>query len=547
MARLRVQFIGTLTPVVISDNDFAKLLTAVKSCHGASFDSNSKIWSVGLTMDTFVKLSEFMLLDDRTKMLKTMNNELDIRKELDFLLPFQKDGLKELLSGKVLLADDVGLGKSAQMLAYCEQKRFQKVLIICPAPLKKQWQEEIKKFFPEEESIIMEGQPLKRNKLFNDFVISKAKYLIINYEQLAKNNEFLLTKKYDCLILDEVHRIKNHATVAHKRAKKILTDFKIGASATPFVNNPRELYNIVNFLVPKFFNYFQFMDRYCVKNLIHNYQLNRDIVVIVGYKNLKELSERLKPIMIRRRKKEVLPQLPDRVYQNYNVELAPFQQEMTNFFKNKMLDMDNMENILSYLLLARMAANSLTQIKNSKSVLARDVEITNDNMENAKLRVLMDILLTIKEKVIIFSQWSTSAYEIYQALGDANTVLVTGETHDKHAAVEEFKRNPARKYLVTTDCLNYGFNIAEAHILVHFDLPFSPAQIEQREGRIDRLTQVNKMLIINLIAEDTVEERVHAILEKKRSMFNTVIDGKPSVEVEKDIIRELIDSYRLVG
>jgi superfamily II DNA or RNA helicase len=428
-----------------------------------------------------------------------------------------------------------------QLLAFAEQKNLKKVLIVTPAPLKHQWQSEIKKFL-HQESIILDGDKLKRNQLFNDFLLNdNIKYLIINYEQVL-GNDFLITKKFDLIIYDEVHRIKNIKGKTYKQAKRILALYRLGATATPFVNNPKELFNIINFLLPNYFNYAEFITRFCIQQQVYIYKLQRAINIIVGYKNLPELNQRLSIIMCRRLKANVLPQLPVRVYQEYEVKLLPEQQEVSDYFINLAKDSPDDKNILSFLMLARIAANSLQQILQSNSLIASEVKI--ENPVNSKLKLLLEILETINEKVIIFSQWQISAREIANSLPAGKTILITGDTNNKPAMLQEFKTNEAMKYLVATDCLNYGLSIPEAHIMVHFDKPFSPAQIEQREGRIDRLTQQHQMLVISLIALDSIEERVKKILANKSKMFGAVINGKQPVITEQSILQELVQEIK---
>jgi SNF2 family DNA or RNA helicase len=523
MATIQIEFIGTKLKSIIANSDFHILIDVVKNCFG-QYNANSKIWHINLNNYNLNILKPYMIQDHYNKLLEYLQDESLLKPELNFLLPFQREGVKQLLAGKILLADDVGLGKTLQLLAFAEQKNLAKVLVICPAPLKYQWQTEIKKFLAKP-SVVLEGDKLARNKSFNDFFYESPiltpedvqfgqkiqepknllRYLIINYEQLL-NNEFLATKKYDLVILDEVHRIKNNSSKTHTMAKKLLTNFKLGATATPFVNNPRELYNIVNFLKPKFFNYVEFLTRYCIQGTIYNHKLRREIQIVVSYKNLSELNTRLKTIMCRRHKSEVMPQLPERSYQKYEITLNPYQQEISDYFINLAKNSASDENILSCLTMSRLAANSLLQIKNSTSPLASNIRITST--ENSKIKALLEILETINEKVIIFSQWQISAYEIAASLPKDSTIIITGQTSDKTTALDEFKINPAKKYLVATDCLNYGLNIPEAHIMVHFDSSYSPSVNEQREGRIDRLTQQNKMLIITLMAKKILEEIV---------------------------------------
>ena len=138
---------------------------------------------------------------------------------------------------------------------------------------------------------------------------------------------------------------------------------------------------------------------------------------------------------------------------------------------------------------------------------------------------------------MIFTQWSKTAKLIQNIIPSSH--LITGDTKDKHQAIKDFELSDS-KILIATDCLNYGQNLQFCQNLIHFDLPFSPSKIEQREGRIDRLTQTNKMLIIKIIAENTVEEDVASIIKEKTKNFMESVDGLD----EQSITREIMKKFR---
>jgi SNF2 family DNA or RNA helicase len=246
--------------------------------------------------------------------------------------------------------------------------------------------------------------------------------------------------------------------------------------------------------------------------------------------------------MCRRHKKDVMPQLPERTYQEYEVTLHHEQQQVSDRLIEMAKDTPDDKQVLSYLMMARLAANSMLQIKNSESPIAKSIPI--EDTTNSKITVLKEILETINEKVIIFSQWKTSAKEVFDALIPLNqSILITGDTDNKQEMLTMFRNSPDIKYLIATDCLNYGLNIPEAHIMIMFDTSFSPSVNEQRVGRMDRLTQKCPMLIITLTAKDSIESRVKEILEHKKKMFDTVIDGGANV-TEASLVNDLITQLR---
>jgi SNF2 family DNA or RNA helicase len=179
--------------------------------------------------------------------------------------------------------------------------------------------------------------------------------------------------------------------------------------------------------------------------------------------------------------------------------------------------------VLAYLTMARMACDSTELIMNSDSGLKCKVY----GVVSCKMEELKSIVSQVEGKIIVFTMWAKMANIINKELNDC--VLITGDTKDKQGAIEEFK-NGNKKILVTTDCLNYGVNLQFCSNIVHFDLPWSSARIEQREGRCDRIGQKNSILIFKLLVKNSVEDRVVSLLENKATLFNSVIEGMDSVE-----------------
>lgn len=447
----------------------------------------------------------------------------EIKTKCPYLYDFQVDGVMQLLNGKKLLSDEVGLGKTVTTIAYINIKDYKKVLIVCPVALKKQWQNEIKKFMLKN-SVMLQGNKKQRNEI----LINNPDILIVNYEQL-RNNESLLKYKYDIIVFDEVHRLKNKATKTFKTSQKLKSDDKIGLTATPFVNKPEELHTICNFLW-NFIPWWQFSKKFCEwdKLWLRN---NQQINVIVGYKNLKILHNLLNIRMIRRFKKDVMKQLPKRIYKNYFIEPSHEQQLIINYYERAIKFDDNPTNILANLTMARMACDSTELIAESNSDKAIDIKF----IESAKIKQLKEIVSICNGKILCFTQWSKMADILHKEFSESN--LITGDTKDKNEVIENFKTN-GNKLLFATDCLSYGTNLQFISNLVHFDLPWSSAKIEQREGRVDRINQQNNMLIFKLLISNSIEDRVVDLLTYKQSLFNQIVEGKNMIELIKEVFKK---------
>jgi len=494
--------------------EFWDTINAIKSCTNRQYNPDTKIWTIELNLINLDILEHF--LGNNYESYHSLLNKTFDKEKYPFLLPFQREGVKMLIDGRILLADSVGSGKTVQSLTYCIDNYFKNVLVICPAPLKRLWKDEIYKFF-KEESTILEGSLDKRKEQYSKYIENNHRFLIINYEQLRGNNSFLLNRSWDCAILDEIHRVKNSTTKAYQVIKKLDIGKKIGLSARPQENNLREIYNIMNLLTDKsFMNWKEFSEKYCIYGEVYNVYRKETINVIVNYHNLEMFHEKLKHLMIMRKRNEVLEDMPERFTKDIFVNLNSKEQEMhDNFLSNAQnaYENDDMNNILANITYAREVCDSMKLIN------------SDDVNDSSKLNVLQDILSDIDDKIVIFTQWAKMAHLIVDKLGAENCVLVTGETKDKLRGIEDF-RAPEKKYLVATDCLSYGVNIDFAHIIIHFDLVWNPAKIEQKTGRIDRLTQKAKnLLVIRLITDNSIEKHVVEILNQKDINSQIVMSG----------------------
>ncbi len=439
------------------------------------------------------------------------------------LLPFQEAGVIELMRGKQILGDDVGLGKTIQAISFCEKMNYKRIIVLCPAPLKENWRDELMKFY-NENAIVLEGDPKTRRQIFLGFQAdTKYRYLLVNYEQLiSKTNDFLFSFDFDCLVADEAHRIKNYKSKTYKNARKIRTKWRIALTATPITNHPLEAYAISNFVRPMFFNLHEFCKKYGIYGMKFLGKKRGHVYMIVDWKNLDELRIALDKLLLKRRKEDVLPDLPQRMYKTYHFDLQSYERKMHDFYFDKMKEAYEQEtdDVFSYLALLQQVTNGTRLLSMSESHNVGYLE----KDENSKLMLLKEVLEDLgDERCIVFTKFERMARVICSEIGDS-CYMISGDTKNKIAAIKEFKES-SKKYLVATDCLNYGVNLEFLKTLIHFDLAWTPSRMEQREGRVDRLTQTQKMLIINLIARHTFEEKVIKVLEKKQKYINEAVTG----------------------
>lgn len=460
------------------------------------------------------------------------------------LYPYQKEGVIGILrAGRVLLADEMGLGKTIQAIAAVEvfARYFgvSRVLIICPTSLKYQWKSEILKFTGRD-ACIVEGLVHKRKDLYEreDF------YKIISYGVVRNDLHLIDNMKVDLVILDEAQRIKNWKTRTAQSVKKIRSEYAIVTTGTPLENRIEELHSIV-----------EFIDMYKLGPLfrfLYNHQVVDASGKMTGYRNLRSIHKTLDDILIRRTRKEIRDQLPGRIDKNFFVEMTPEQTAehkdyydvvsrlASRWIEYGYLDEEDRQRLLTCLNCMRMVANS-TYILNP-----------NSNHGN-KIAEVMDFIRDVMEykghKILVFSQWKRMFELMIRELEKLGHrfVYLNGDVPaaQRKNIIENFRQDDDLRIFLSTDAGGVGVNLQRANILVNLDLPWNPAVLEQRIGRIYRLGQKKRIQVFNFIAAYSIEHRILHLLEFKKSVFTGVLDeeGKDQVMLEgfMQSVRELLN------
>lgn len=462
------------------------------------------------------------------------------------LYPYQKEGIRfAFQAGKSIIADEMGLGKTIQAIGTAELMKAHRligsVLIVCPTSLKYQWKKEIEKF-THSTAIVIEGNHLVRKRLYED----EAFYKIVSYNSVHNDIKILRSLHTDFLIMDEVQRLKNWKTQISQSARRIDTDYAVVLSGTPLENKLEELYSVMQFVDQYCLGpYYQFMDETVVTN---------DSGKIVAYKNLNKVGERLRSVLIRRRKRDVALQLPERQDKVLFVPMTKEQREMHDEFQSQVaqlvmkwkhyrfLSEKDRKRLLLYLSQMRMVCDS-TYILDQKSRFDTKVEET--------VNILRNIFESGDEKVVIFSQWERMARLIaaeLDKLGVQYEYLHGGVPSEKRRLLtENFTDNLESRVFISTDAGSTGLNLQCASVLINIDLPWNPAVLEQRIARIYRIGQQRNIQVINMVASQTIEERMLSTLNFKSSLFEGILDnGSDSVFLEDNKLDKIMDSLQAV-
>ena len=458
----------------------------------------------------------------------TENMSLDLVKHK--LYSYQQEGMLHLaFTGRALLADEMGLGKTVQAIAACELLRrtrnIRRVLVISPASLKGEWEEQIAKF-SDLPSHIIQGPRAKRLRQYE----KPAFFSLANYEQIRPDvEEINTTLAPDVIILDEAQRIKNWRTKTATSIKRLKSPYAFVLTGTPVENRIDEIYSIAQFLDPHIFGPL--------------FRFNRDFYQLdekgraIGYKNLNQLHERLQPIMLRRRKEEVEGELPGRTINTYFVPMHKEQvlrygeyearvARIAAMAKTRPLKKEEMERLQQYLACMRMLCDT-------PYILDQDCRIS------PKLKELGNILQEIMEdgdhKIIIFSEWERMLQLVREQADEMTLGYAwhTGKVPQPQRRVEirRFKNDPECRLFLSTDSGSVGLNLQAADVVINLDMPWNPARLEQRIARAWRKHQKRPVQVINLVSEHSIEHRMLSLLEQKRSLAEGVVDGTGNNEM----------------
>lgn len=444
------------------------------------------------------------------------------------LFPYQTEGVLFCVkAGRSILADDMGLGKTIQAISVAqlmhEYLQVQKVLIICPTSLKYQWQSEIEKFTTASAKVI-EGNYLNRQLLYKE---EGHLYKIASYHMAVNDLDMINEYQPDLIILDEAQRIKNWQTKVSQTIKKLQSKYALVLTGTPLENKLQELYSLVQFVNPLLLG--------SLYNFISRHEQVDEAGKVTGYRNLHEIKERLNDILLRRTKKQVLQQLPERIDKNLFVEITKEQKELHQEYadivnrlvlrwrKMGFLKEEDRQRLMICLNMMRMVCNSTYVL---------DQETNHQTKLDELFSILEQVLQTGDEKIVIFSQWERFTRLIALELdrmkiGYAN-LNGTIPGNKRKDLFDRFNHDPGCRIFLSTDAGGVGLNLQAGSYLFNMDLPWNPSVLEQRIARIYRHGQKKNVNIINFVAQHTIEHGMLGKLKFKTALSEGILDNGES-------------------
>lgn len=442
------------------------------------------------------------------------------------LYPYQRSGiLFAARAGRALLADEMGLGKTIQAIGAAlvlkREAGIEGVLVVCPTSLKYQWRSEIVKFTDESVRVI-EGPFQVREKQYREGAFFK----IVSYHAIAHDLEAVARMAPDLVVLDEAQRIKNWKTRIARSVKRIESPYALVLTGTPLENKLEELYSIV-----------EFVDHYKLGpfwRFLAEHQIKDETGKVTGYRGLGEIAGLLSDMTIRRRKKEVLADLPGRIDKRVFVPMTAKQRSihdefaesvgsLTRKWKRKgFLTEQERQHLLILLNEMRMSCDSTY-------ILDQDLERRHDTKIDELRGILDECLEDPEQKIVVFSQWERMTRLVALALDESGIGYrsLNGDVPSakRKELFDAFNGEPDCRVFLSTDAGSTGLNLQSASILVNLDLPWNPAVREQRIGRIHRIGQKRSITVLDFVSIDTIESRMLDLLNFKSDLARGILDS----------------------
>jgi len=449
------------------------------------------------------------------------------------LFPYQVRGaLFAACRGRVILADDMGLGKTIQAIAGAELLRrrrgIERVLIVAPASVKYQWKTEIEKFCDLSAQVI-DGLMPHRKKIY----ANPTFFNLTSYELVLKDIEDMHDLRPDLIILDEAQRIRNWATATARIIKQLKSRYAFVLTGTPLENKLEELYSVVEFvdgrrLGPAF-------------RFLNEHRMENEEGKLLGYRGLDQIHKQLEPILLRRTRTEVLPELPERTDQIFRVRMTPEQAgpywEQSDILA-KLMHKWQRQGWLSEIDLRRITCciQNMRMLCNSTFLFDK---VTNFSPKLEEFReIVHELAIEEKRKVVVFSEYERMTHLASQELTKLKIgwVSLHGNipARKRGELIAQFGKDPNCKVFLSTDAGGVGLNLQAASAVVIFEPPWNPARLEQRIGRVHRFGQTKPVQVIHLLTENSIEERVWQTLTLKKALFKGLFDEpKDEISFEK--------------
>jgi SNF2 family DNA or RNA helicase len=482
----------------------------------------------------------FILEESFREFLENIQNPAS----LDFEVPsslvpilrdYQKQGykwLKTLASYGFggILADDMGLGKTIQSIAFILselphiRKNKQPILIVCPSSLTYNWLNELMKFAPNVEAVVVDGNQVERNKVQQ--VAMEMDVIITSYPLLRREINWFDKPLFHTVFFDEAQFFKNPITQTARAVKRIKAEYRFALTGTPVENSLEELWSIFHVVFPELF------------------------LGLKEYSNLsrKKIARRIRPFLLRRLKEDVLSELPEKIESVDSVELFPEQKKLYAAYLAK-LRHDTLKH-LDKDTLRKNRIKILAGLTRLRQICCHPALFVDGYKgKSAKFEQLMQIIQESKisgRRVLIFSQFTKMLGIIGSELANQGLPFfyLDGQTpsEDRVEICQQFNEGERDYFLISLKAGGTGLNLTGADTVILYDLWWNPAVEEQAADRAHRIGQTNIVQVIKLVARGTIEEKMNELQDKKRHLIEEIIDPKEKTShtLTEEDIREIL-------
>jgi SNF2 family DNA or RNA helicase len=475
----------------------------------------------------FERDRDFMALTD--KILNPNKTDYKIPDGIQAnLRPYQLTGFKWLktLAGNELggiLADDMGLGKTLQSIVYIasevNENKNTHHLIVCPTSLIYNWQDEIENFAPFLKTLVVSGNPAERQAAIENY--EKYDVLITSYPLIRRDVAFYEKINFHTVFIDEAQFIKNDSSLNAKSVKRLRAKHRFALTGTPIENSLSELWSIFDFIMPDYLN-----------SHSHFVEVYEKPILKEDKEALNDLHQHIEPFILRRMKKDVLTELPDKYETKMLTELSEGQKLVYLSF------LENIRNELSSEIEEKGVEKSRIKILAALTRLRQicchpSTFLDNYQGGSGKLELLMELIpeaIANDHRILVFSQFTSMLRIIENELKDLEIPYFYLEgstpTEERNDFVKRFNAGDGKVFLISLKAGGTGLNLTGADTVIHYDPWWNPAVEDQATDRAYRIGQQNKVHVMKLITKGTIEEKIFKLQRKKKELSDSIISSK---------------------
>lgn len=491
---------------------------------------------------------------EKERSYKSLIRDMKTVEDSDFELPvsltkvlrsYQKKGflwLKTLAQNGFggILADDMGLGKTLQVIAFLlsasEEGERRRSLIVAPASLVYNWESEIRRFAPSLVVRVLAGTAAERREILKEK--TEGEILVTSYDLLRRDQELYKELDFFCEVIDEAQYIKNSGTKGARAVKTVSAQVKLALTGTPVENRLSELWSIFDYLMPGFLYSYEYFKK----------SFETPIVKNQNEEAMEKLQKMIQPFILRRLKKEVLKDLPDKIEKNTFIPLEGEQRRLYEAHVQRlkiMLESGNDANFGEIRMQVLAELTRLRQLCCDPSLIYQDYE-----GGSAKVELCLELLrnaINGGHKVLLFSQF-TSMLDILERRMEGEEISyysLTGSTPKKQRLemMEAFNKDDTSVFCISLKAGGTGLNLTGADMVIHYDPWWNVAAENQATDRAHRIGQEKVVTVYKLVAERTIEEKVVELQQRKKELADQVLAGEEmsSIRFDREDLLKLFD------